>query len=99
MPSMYLFGGIRFISNLGIFLGLDLGRTCVGNVKNNDPSLNRADGSAMNLNSWLAAVLVMLALAGCVQVATGQGRPPYDNNMEYPRDRGGDGGGGGGGGM
>jgi hypothetical protein len=39
MPSMYLFGGIRFISNLGIFLGLDLGRTCVGNVKNNDPSL------------------------------------------------------------
>jgi hypothetical protein len=40
---------------------------------------DRADGSAMNLNSWLAAVLVMLALAGCVQVATGQGRPPYDN--------------------
>jgi hypothetical protein len=45
----------------------------------------------MNLHRWLAAVF------GCVQAVTEQGRPPYDNNMEYPRDRGGDGGGGGGG--
>jgi hypothetical protein len=53
----------------------------------------------MNLNRWLAALFVMVALAGCAQVATEQGQPPYDNNMGYPRDRGGDGGGGGGGGM
>jgi hypothetical protein len=51
----------------------------------------------MHWHRWLAALLVMLALAGCVQVATERGRSPYDNNMEYPRDRGGDGGGGGGG--
>jgi hypothetical protein len=46
----------------------------------------------MKLNRWLAAVFVMVALGGCVQAATEQGRPPYDNNMEYPRDRGGGGG-------
>jgi hypothetical protein len=51
----------------------------------------------MNLRKRLAALFLILALAGCVQVATEQGRSPYDNNMEYPRDRGGDGGGGGGG--
>jgi hypothetical protein len=53
----------------------------------------------MNLHRLLAALFVILTLAGCAEVATGQGRPPYDNNTEYPRDRGGDGGGGGGGGM
>jgi hypothetical protein len=53
---------------------------------------DRGGCSAMNLHRWLAAVF------GCVQAVTEQGRPPYDNNMEYPRDRGGDGGGGGGGG-
>jgi hypothetical protein len=52
----------------------------------------------MNPHWWLAAVFALLALAGCVQVATEQGQSPYDNNTEYPRDRGGDGGGGGGGG-
>jgi hypothetical protein len=31
----------------------------------------------MNLNRWLAAVFVLLALAGCAQVATEQGQPPY----------------------
>jgi hypothetical protein len=36
------------------------------------PQLGRADCSAMNLRRWLAAVFVLLALAGCVQVATGQ---------------------------
>ena len=45
----------------------------------------------MNLHSWLAAVVVLLALAGCAQGPTEQGPPPYDNNMEYPRDRGGGG--------
>ena len=49
----------------------------------------------MKLRRWLGGLFVMLALAGCVQVATEQGRPPYDNNMEYPRNGGGDGGGGG----
>ena len=50
-------------------------------------------------------VFVLLALAGCAQLVTGQVQPPYvpywpDNNGEYPRDMGGDGGeGGGGGGM
>jgi hypothetical protein len=51
----------------------------------------------MNLHRWLAALIVLLVLGGCVEAATEQGRAPYDNNMEYPRDRGGDGGGGGGG--
>jgi hypothetical protein len=52
----------------------------------------------MNLHRLLAALFVILTLAGCAPVATEQGRAPYDNNMEDPRDRGGDGGGGGGGG-
>jgi hypothetical protein len=56
----------------------------------------------MNLYRCLAAVLVILALSGCAQMATGQGQAPYapsppDSSAEYPRDRGGDGGGGGGG--
>jgi hypothetical protein len=54
------------------------------------------------LHSCFAALFVILALAGCAQVATGQGQAPYApysqaNNGEYPRDRGGDGGAGGGG--
>jgi len=54
----------------------------------------------MNLSRRLATVLVMLALVGCIQVATGQGQAPYapyspgdSGNMN---DRGGDGSGGGG---
>jgi hypothetical protein len=62
----------------------------------------RADFRAMNLYRWLATVFMILALAGCAQVATWQGQAPYapssNRNGEYPRDRGGDGGGGGGGG-
>jgi hypothetical protein len=48
----------------------------------------------MNLPRWLAMVLVLLALGGCAQMATGQGQSPYDRYGEHPRDRGGDGGGG-----
>jgi hypothetical protein len=51
----------------------------------------------MNLRRWLSALLVLLGLAGCVQVTAGQRQAPSGNNSEYPRDRGGDGGGGGGG--
>ena len=66
------------------------------------PQPDRADLSAMNLHRWLAAALVLFALAGCAQEATNQGRAPYapyspGDTGEYPRDRGGDGGGGGGG--
>jgi hypothetical protein len=54
----------------------------------------------MNLHRWLATVIVIFALVGCVQVATGPGQVPYapysPGNMH---DRGGDGGGGGGGNM
>jgi hypothetical protein len=81
---------------------------------NNDPSLiepiagaGKCQGGqlgaegAMNLNSLVAAVLLILALAGCAQVPTSQGPAPY---APYSRDSGadmrggGDGGGGGGGG-
>ena len=31
----------------------------------------------MNLHGWLAALFVLLMLAGCAQVATGQGQAPY----------------------
>jgi hypothetical protein len=53
----------------------------------------------MNLHRWLAAVFVMLAVAGCAQVATSQRQAPYaphssDPNGGYLRDRGGDGSGG-----
>jgi len=70
----------------------------VGNVKNNDPRLIEPIG-AMNLHRRLAALFVLLALAGCAQVATIQGQPPnapYSpaNSGEYLRDRGGDGPGG-----
>ena len=43
----------------------------------------------MSTTRTLAIALVILALAGCVQVTQEQARPPYDNNMDYPRDRGG----------
>jgi hypothetical protein len=53
----------------------------------------------MNLHRWFATVLLILALVGCVQMATGPGQalyapysPASDENMH---DRGGDGGGGG----
>jgi hypothetical protein len=53
----------------------------------------------MNLQGWLTALFVILALAGCAQVAAEQGQQPYTpyppaNNGEYPRDRRGDGRGG-----
>jgi hypothetical protein len=31
----------------------------------------------MNPHRWFAAVFVILALAGCAPVATGQGQAPY----------------------
>jgi hypothetical protein len=37
----------------------------VGNVKNNDPSLYRADPDAMSLHKRFATVFVILALIGC----------------------------------
>jgi hypothetical protein len=55
--------------------------TRVGNVKNNDPQPGRTDCRAMNLQGWLAALFVMLALAGCAQMATEQGQAP---NALYP---------------
>jgi hypothetical protein len=48
----------------------------------------------MTLPRWLAMVLILLALGGCAQMATGQGQSPYDRYGGYPRDRGGDGRGG-----
>ena len=54
----------------------------------------------MNLHKWLVTVFVLLALAGCVQVATEPGQTPYaPYSPENKHDRGGDGGGGGGGNM
>ena len=43
----------------------------------------------MNLQGWLTALFVILALAGCAQVAAEQGQQPYTpyppaNNGEYP---------------
>jgi hypothetical protein len=54
----------------------------------------------MHLYRRLAALFLVLAVAGCAQATTGQGQAPpapysQDNNG-YPRDRGGDGGAGGG---
>jgi hypothetical protein len=55
----------------------------------------------MNVHALLVVLFVMLALAGCVQVATGPGQEPCaPYSPENVHDRGGDGGtGGGGGGM
>ena len=39
----------------------------------------------MNLHRWFAVVLVLLTLAGCAQVATGQGQAPVPS---YPQDNG-----------
>ena len=50
----------------------------------------------MKLHRRLVTVLVLLALAGCVQVATEPGQTPYaPYSPENTYDRGGDGGGGG----
>jgi hypothetical protein len=56
----------------------------------------------MNWDTWLAALLVVLALTGCSQGTTGQAGTPYppyssENNGNIPEHGGGDGGGGGGG--
>ena len=42
---------------------------------------DRAGLGTMNLHKWLAALFVMLALAGCAQAATEQGQAP---NAPYP---------------
>jgi hypothetical protein len=52
----------------------------------------------MNLHRQLAALFVLLTLAGCVEGASGQTQAPNaPYSPENVRDRGGDGGGGGGG--
>ena len=56
----------------------------------------------MNWRRWLAALFVVLALAGCTQGALGQAGAPNapnspGNNEIRPEHGGGDGGGGGGG--
>jgi hypothetical protein len=56
----------------------------------------------MLLRRRMAALSVVLALAGCAQGTTGQAGPPYapyspENNGTRPEHGGGDGGGGGGG--
>ena len=58
----------------------------------------------MNWHTRLAAIFIVLALAGCAQGITGQAVAPYaahppDNNGIRPEHGGGDGGGGGGGGI
>jgi hypothetical protein len=53
----------------------------------------------MNLHRRLAVVLILLALVGCVRVATGPGQEPYapysPGNSGNTSDRTGDGSGGG----
>ena len=53
----------------------------------------------MTVHRRLAALFLILSLAGCVQVATEQGQVPdapyTQDNDGYRHDRGGDGGGGG----
>jgi hypothetical protein len=34
-------------------------------------------GGQLNVQGWLAALLVVLALAGCAQGTTGQAQAPY----------------------
>jgi hypothetical protein len=46
--------------------------TRVGNVKNNDPSLIEPISAQMTLPRSLAMVLILLALGGCAQMATGR---------------------------
>jgi hypothetical protein len=56
----------------------------------------------MNPRRLLAGIFVVLALAGCVPPATGQGTgayAPYSDDRGADMRNGGDGGGGGGGGM
>jgi hypothetical protein len=57
-------------------------------------------GEQLNVQGWLAALLVVLALTGCAQGTTGQAQAPYapyspENNGNM-HDSGGGGGGGGG---
>ena len=54
-------------------------------------ALHHAARLAVSTSRTLAIALVILALAGCVQAAPEAARPPYDNNRDYPRDRGGGG--------
>jgi hypothetical protein len=42
----------------------------------------------MNLHRWVAAVFLILALVGCVQVATGPGQAPDAPEPHEMRDRG-----------
>jgi hypothetical protein len=61
------------------------------------------DRAMMNSYSWLAALFIILALAGCTKGTAGQAGTPYppyspQNNENVPEHGGGDGGGGGGGG-
>jgi len=48
----------------------------------------------MDLQGWLATVLLVLALVGCVEGATGLGQPRYapdaPDNSRTVHDRGGD---------
>jgi hypothetical protein len=57
-------------------------------------------GPAMSSRRWLAVLSLVLALAGCVQAATGQAGapkmpPPMEKTGNVPEHGGGDGGGGG----
>ena len=58
-------------------------------------AIRRASKRAMDLQGWLATVLLVLALVGCVEGATGLGQPPYapdaPDNSRTVHDRGGDG--------
>jgi hypothetical protein len=52
---------------------------------------DRADHGAMNLHRWLAALLVLCALTGCAQTATGQGQTPAPSSpSDYGPERRGD---------
>ena len=49
------------------------------------PESDRAGRNAMNLHKCLAALLVLLALSGCAQVATEREQAPVPS---YPHDNG-----------
>ena len=58
-------------------------------------AIRRASKRAMDLQGWLATVLLVLALVGCVEGATGLSQPRYapdaPDNSRTVHDRGGDG--------
>ena len=58
-------------------------------------AIRRASKRAMDLQGWLATVLLVLALVGCVEGATGLGQPRYapdaPDDSRTVHDRGGDG--------